>query len=130
MALPPLRWAISSLSQPSRKEFQDVFSRWYTIAVALFWMAAMGWLFQQKLLPPLLVGDPPNYRTILSEETVDNLPVSWDVFLNDHELGKATTRTERQKENVSEINSTVDLNELPLREIAPAVFTLVSKILG
>lgn len=107
-----------------------MFSRWYTIAVALFWMAAMGWLFQQKLLPPLLVGDPPNYRTILNEETVDNLPVSWDVFLNDRELGKATTRTERQKEAVSEIQSTVDLNELPLREIAPAVFSLVSKLLG
>jgi hypothetical protein len=109
-----------------------VFSRWYTIAVALFWMAAMGWLFQQKLLPPLLVGDPPNYRKILSEEAADDLPVSWDVYLNDRELGKATTRTERQKDNVSvsEIQSTVDLNDLPLREIAPAIFTVVSKLLG
>lgn len=109
-----------------------MFSRWYTIAVALFWMAAMGWLFQQKLLPPLLVGDPPNYRTILNEEVADDLPVSWDVFLNDRELGKAVTRIERQKENVavSEIQSMVDLNDLPLREIAPAVFNLFSKLLG
>jgi hypothetical protein len=107
-----------------------VFSRWYIIAVALFWMAAMGWLFQQKLLPPLLVGDPPSYRTILNENRADNLPIQWDVFLNDRRLGSATTRTQRQKENVSEIHSTVDLQELPLREIAPAVFTLISKLLG
>ncbi|HEY2840739.1 MAG TPA: hypothetical protein VGJ26_16400 [Pirellulales bacterium] len=107
-----------------------MFNRWYTIAVALFWMAAMGWLFQQKLLPPLLVGEPPNYRKILSDDSADNQPIAWDVFLNDRLLGKATTRTERQKEHVSEIHSTVVLNDLPLREIAPAVFTLAGKLLG
>ena len=107
-----------------------MFSRWYSVAVGVFWFSAMGWLFQQKLLPPLLVGEPPNYRTILNAENANNRPVSWDVYLNDNHLGKATTRTERQTENVSEIHSLVELDGLPLRDIAPAVFTLFSRLLG
>ena len=41
-------------------------SRWYSVAVVLLWLATMGWLVSQKVLPSLVIGEPPDYQAILA----------------------------------------------------------------
>src|SRR5690348_13075216 len=46
---------------------RGMYSRWFSVAVVLFWVATMGWLIHHKILPPLVVGDPPTYRSIIAD---------------------------------------------------------------
>ena len=43
-------------------------SRWSNIAIVLFWLATMSWLVVTKFLPPLRIGQPPDYHAILEHE--------------------------------------------------------------
>ena len=45
----------------------------FNVVVVLFWCTTMGWLVVAKILPPLRVGEPPNYASIL-QETSDEVP--------------------------------------------------------
>ena len=35
------------------------------MAVVALWLSATGWLVVEKVLPPMLVGQPPNYRSVV-----------------------------------------------------------------
>ena len=105
-----------------------VFNRGYTIAIFAFWLATMGWLVKEKLLPPLIVGDPPSYRTILAAEPADQ-PVAWEILLNGRSLGGAVTTTEHLNDGISQLRCRVSLQELPLAELTPAWLTAFVKML-
>jgi hypothetical protein len=96
-----------------------VFNRGYTIAIFAFWLATMGWLVKEKLLPPLIVGDPPSYRTILAAEP-ENQSVAWEILLNGRSVGGAVTATEHLNDGISQLRCRVRLQELPLAELTPA----------
>ena len=81
---------------------QVVFNRGYSIAIFAFWLAAMAWLVKEKLLPPLLVGDPPSYRTILAAAQTDQ-PVAWEILLNGRSVGGAITTTERLADGINQL---------------------------
>lgn len=105
--------------------------RWFNVAVLVFWLAAMSWLVVAKILPPLIVGDPPSYRTILEAADGPRGGVTgWDILLDGRPLGWAVTQTERRVEGVSELRSRVRLFRLPLAELAPAWFSPAMKLLG
>lgn len=106
-----------------------MFSRGYSIAIVVFWLATSAWLVKEKLLPPLLVGEPPSYRTILASEPDDANSVAWDIFLNGRCLGGAVTSTEHLDDGINQLRCRVSLRELPLSELTPAWLTAFVKML-
>ncbi|HEY4311563.1 MAG TPA: hypothetical protein VGN12_19105 [Pirellulales bacterium] len=105
-----------------------MFNRGYSIAILAFWLASMGWLVKEKLLPPLLVGDPPSYRTILAAEQ-DSRPTAWEILLNGRSLGGAVTSVEHLPDGINQMRCRVSLQQLPLTELTPAWLTAFVKIL-
>ena len=63
-------------------------SRWFNTAVVVLWLATMSWLVKEKVLPPLLIGEPPSYPEIIEAQNREP-PVGWEVFLDGrrHRLG-------------------------------------------
>lgn len=96
-----------------------MYSRWFNVAVVGFWLLTMGWLVRAKILPSLVVGDPPTYRTILADRKTQNSPVTWSISLNDGPLGWAEARNRVLDNGVTEMRSHVRINRLPLAEITP-----------
>lgn len=94
-----------------------MYSRWFNIAVVLLWLSTMGWLLVAKIMPPLLVGDPPNYRTILAAQK-NEPPAGWRMDFNDRELGWALNLVSHRPNDVTEIHSRVHFNEIPLQSLA------------
>jgi hypothetical protein len=94
-------------------------SRWFNVAVVGFWLLTMSWLVREKILPSLVVGDPPTYRTILADQESRDAPVKWSISLNDAPLGWAEARNRVLDNGVTEMSSHVRINRLPLSEIAP-----------
>jgi hypothetical protein len=91
---------------------------WVNVSVLAFWLTMMSWLVTQKVLPVLLVGEPPSHRTILAARQEDP-SVGWSMRWNDREIGWAVSRTERLSDGMAEIHSRVHFAELPLREMTP-----------
>jgi len=78
----------------------------------------MAWLVTDKVMPPLLVGDPPDHASNLAVSK-DALPICWHVFWNDRRLGWAASRVSPGESGVKEIHSRVVLTQLPLKEMTP-----------
>ncbi len=95
-----------------------MYSRWFNLVVVLLWLTTMGWLVQTKVLPPLLVGEPPSYQTILDPRHPQP-PVGWRLDMNDRPVGWALTTIDFQPDGIMEIGSHVHFDELPLDEMTP-----------
>ena len=91
---------------------------WVNISVVTFWLTMMSWLVTQKVLPALLVGEPPSYRTILAARQEDP-HVGWSMRWNERQIGWAINRTERLSDGMTEVHSRVHFEQLPLREMTP-----------
>ncbi len=98
----------------------------FNVVVTLFWLATMGWLVVAKILPPLRVGEPPNYTAIL-DDAGDDPPSCWTIQMHGRTIGWAANKLVRRKEGVSEFYSWVYLGELPLDEMAPGWMSSVLK---
>ena len=59
----------------------------FNTAVMLLWLAAMTWLVKEKVLPPLTVGEPPNYSRIIESHGAS--PSGWNILVNRHCIGWA-----------------------------------------
>jgi hypothetical protein len=105
-------------------------SRWFNAAVVGFWLLTMSWLVWEKILPSLVVGDPPTYRTILADRESRDAPVNWSISLNDTPLGWAEARNRVLDNGVTEMSSHVRLNRLPLSEIAPGWMNSLMNLLA
>jgi len=91
----------------------------FNVIVILFWFATMSWLVVAKVLPPLRIGEPPNYATIL-RESVEHPPVCWSIRMQDRTVGWAASKIVRRKEGVTELQSRVFLGHFPWDEVMPA----------
>ncbi len=89
--------------------------RWYQLAVLVLWLAATSWLLVRKIIPPLLIGEPPDYATVITGK--QRPPVAWYLHLNNHKLGWALSEVSRQSTDVTEIHSLVHFDGLPLEEL-------------
>lgn len=96
-------------------------SRWFNPLVILFWLSSMTWLVTQKVLPPLIVGEPPSYRSILRQSKQGRAPESshWQLLWNGREVGWAKTRVELHENELTEIVNTVHFDDLPLEDMTP-----------
>ena len=70
----------------------------FNIIVILFWLATMTWLVVAKVLPPLRVGEPPTYGSILKDREKSERPACWSARFNDQSVGWAATKTVRRKD--------------------------------
>lgn len=93
-------------------------SRTINVVVVVFWIATMSWLVGDKVMPLLRVGEPPNYRSILADDTPQP-PVCWLIDWNGTPLGWAASNVVRRDDGMSEMHSRVFFGQLPLDEIAP-----------
>ena len=92
--------------------------RWHTVAVVVLWLATMTWLVVRKVLPPMLIGEPPNYQTILAGEGPVP-PVGWNVSLNSQRLGWALNTVTRLPNQTTEVRSRVHFDRVPLDALIP-----------
>jgi hypothetical protein len=95
--------------------------RWFNFVVVLFWLATMSWLIVAKVIPPLVVGQPPTYRSIVAAEgqTPKGQQSAWVLSWNDREVGWATTETKLGKQELTELLSRVHVGKLALDELMP-----------
>ena len=70
---------------------------------------AMGWLVSAKVLPPLMLGDPPSYRTIAYARSY-RATVGWKVLVNGKQIGSAVSTAVKTADG-----STEDQESRPLR---------------
>ena len=91
----------------------------FNVIVVLFWLATMTWLMVAKILPPLRVGEPPSYHSILKDKTQKPL-VFWCIRLEDQPIGWAASKIEQRSDGITELYSRVYLRDLPLDAFAPA----------
>jgi len=91
-------------------------STWYSVAVVLLWVATMSWLICKKVVPSLLMGEPPNYRTIVEAQQQDPL-AGWSMAWNDRRVGWALNTTVPLRNEMTEIRSLVHFDDLPLQEM-------------
>jgi hypothetical protein len=99
-------------------------NRWFSLAVVLFWLASMGWLISEKVVPPLRVGERP--AAIAEDVPPARVPVAWQLFLNERPLGWASTDSLQHPDGVIELRNRVHLNRFPLKEIAPWLARLLA----
>jgi hypothetical protein len=96
-----------------------MYSRWLNFAVIALWLATMSWLVTEKILPPLLIGQPPSYETIVRARK-KNPVVGWKMLLDGRELGWALSEAKTLEKDLTEIHSQVHFDRLPLRELIPS----------
>lgn len=105
-----------------------MYSRWFSTAVVLLWLSTMGWLVKEKVLPPLLLGDPPSHQSIL-EARRGQPPVGWRLQWNRRDVGWATSSTTQLADGGTRIDNHVHFDDLPVNEMAPgwlqAIFRVV-----
>ena len=95
-----------------------MYNRWFSVAVILLWLSTMSWLVVTKVVPPLLIGDPPSYRTILNAQQSEP-PVAWTMDINGRQMGWALCKTTAIPQGLTEVHSRVHFDELPLEQMAP-----------
>lgn len=102
-------------------KINQMHSRWFNPLVVLFWLSSMTWLITQKVLPPLIVGEPPSYRSILRQTKAGHGPEisDWRLLWNGRDVGTAQTRIEFRENELTEIVNEVHFDDLPIEEMTP-----------
>ena len=103
-------------------------SHWFNATVVMLWLATMSWLVTVKVLPPLLVGEPPNYGKVV-EAQIDAPPVGWNVLFNNRAIGWALTETALQPSGLAEMHGRVHFDTLPLKEMIPGWLQPFSRLI-
>jgi hypothetical protein len=94
-------------------------SRWYNTAVVVLWLVTMSWLVTKKVLPPLLVGEPPSYQQVIEAQNRDP-PVGWRVLWKGKPLGWALTDTKlQQTTSLTEVHGRVHFDTVPIGDVTP-----------
>lgn len=89
-------------------------NRLYTTAVVVFWLAAMGWLLTNRILPPFFGGEAP--QTSLAYQV---RPVAWRIKLDDIPCGTAVLQATEAAGGVREVHSVLNLTRMPAPENGP-----------
>lgn len=93
-------------------------SFYYNATVVVVWLAAMSWLITTKVLPSFLVGNPPQADQILQAQMESPL-VGWRMLWDGNELGWALNRTRTLPNDLTEVDTRVHFDRLPLHQIVP-----------
>jgi len=77
----------------------------------------MSWLVVRKVLPPMLVGEPPSYERLIAETPKNPAPTHWKIVLDDEPFGEAVNRQTLLEDDVTRYESRVLLRRLPLEKL-------------
>lgn len=93
-------------------------NRWFNAGVFVFWVAAMSWLLTQKVLPPLMTGEPPDYNVavVVDETKPPPLPVCWRLEWNGQRIGTAASQPFATADGI-ELRNVVRFQRLPLKDL-------------
>lgn len=95
-------------------------SRWFNISVFGLWLATMSWLVVVKILPSLMVGDPPDRVATLCAQAEEEC-VGYEVLWQEERIGGALIRADRMASGATLIDGQVHFEHLPIRRIIPGV---------
>jgi len=104
-----------------------MYGRVFAVGVVLFWLSTMSWLLARKVLPPLLVGDPPKTLAALARGK-DTRPIGWHVRLNDSRLGWALSTTKALPDGGTQINGRVHFERLNWNPTLPSWLGRMAKL--
>ncbi len=109
-----------------------MFSRWFQALIVAFWLGTMSWLVFAKVLPPLMVGEPPTYRAIVEDAHRHRAQAAarWHIFWNNEQVGSARTETALLPDDVTDLRSQVHFDHFPLAQMAPFRGASISQLLG
>lgn len=94
-----------------------MFGRTFNGAVIVFWAVAMTWLLAEKVIPPMLGGDPPDYQSSLEPEASKALPDAWKMRWNEQTVGFASSRVKSHSDGSLDRLTFVEFEDLPLEAI-------------
>jgi hypothetical protein len=103
--------------------------RWFNSGVVLLWLITMTWLVKEKVLPPLLVGEPPNFSQII-EAQEQAPPVAWRMLCNGRRLGWALSDAQLRPDKMTEIHGRVHVRAWKLTEAMSGGLRALCRILG
>jgi hypothetical protein len=94
-----------------------MFGRIFNGLVIVFWMITMTWLLAEKVIPPMLGGDPPDYQSVLEPPKHEQLPDAWKLRWKDRTVGFAASRVEVRPSGELDRLTFVEFEDLPLDAI-------------
>ena len=103
--------------------------RWFNSGVLLLWLATMTWLVKEKVLPPMLVGEPPDFSQIVKAQE-EAPPVAWRILCNGRRIGWALSDAKLQSNDLTEIHGRVHVRALKLTETMSGGLRTLCRILG
>ena len=89
-------------------------NRLYVATVTIVWLAAMGWLVSERVLPPFFRGEPPVSGSLRQTD-----PVAWRIEMDDQRCGVAVLQAVDGGNGVIEVHSLLSLDRLPSPKGAP-----------
>jgi hypothetical protein len=104
-------------------------NRWFSAIVVVLWLATMTWLVKEKLLPLILVGEPPSVRKVIEAQS-EKPVVGWRVSLDEKPLGWALEDTKLQRSGLTEVRARVHFDTLPLDKMVPGWLQAVFRLMG
>ena len=67
-------------------------SRFAILAIVVFWVTTLGYVFQRDIRPRLYTSGPPPISVDLADEATQSQGTSWTVFRGSERVGKLTTK--------------------------------------
>lgn len=87
-------------------------NRFLSIAILIVWSLATGALFVRDVMPNLVIGPPPDLRSITMAEAAEERPVRWSILvaedagaINFRSVGRVITETRRQADGDVRVSS-------------------------
>lgn len=103
-------------------------SRWACVALLMFWAIATVGLIRRDVLPDLLIGPPPDLRSVASADP-SAMPTKWSILVADdtslqslRSVGQAITETVREPDGRLRLESKVKLDTGGLFRGTPFAF--------
>jgi len=106
-----------------------MFGRIFNGLVIIFWMIAMTWLLAEKVIPPMLGGDPPDYQSVLAPATEEKLPDAWKLRWKERTVGFAASRVEERPSGELDRMTFVEFEDLPLESILSEMLGPVAAVI-
>ena len=100
-----------------------MFGRSFNGLVIAFWLLTMTWLVTEKVIPPLLGGNTPDYQSALDAPETQNKTDVWKLRWKGQTIGYAASRIVPQANGDVDQCSFVQFDDLPVE-------SLLSELLG
>jgi hypothetical protein len=100
-------------------------NRVFVCAVIVLWLGSMSWLMVDKVLPSLHEGEAP-----IAAGYEQNVPVAWKVYWGDRVVGHAASMRSPGVLNTTNIHNHVQLEDVPLLDLVPALMRRVVGDIG